>query len=115
MREPSRPDLAVMDRPSLRDAANMSDRRVAPEWEVWAAENLLRGVPRSEVVAQMIEAGATEVDARACLDTISASPAFVAALPFARDARRFWLQTQLRRAMALLAADPVGIPRRSGV
>jgi hypothetical protein len=88
------------------------DARVAPEWEVWAAENLLRDVPRAEIEASLVARGVEASLAARTLDALALSPFLEAAKPFVRDARRFAMFAKLRERLERDAASPTGIERR---
>ena len=85
---------------------------IAREWEVWIAQNLLRGAPAGEIVATLRSQGMEEREIAGAIERVRTSPIFEAARPFARDARRAAIQGRMRRAMA---ARGSGIARRSGV
>lgn len=94
------------------------DRReleVAPAWWRWATENLLRGVSEGLILEQLQAAGLSSAQARELLSAIVRSPIYIAARPFARQARRHEMLVRLQQRMASAACDPTGIPRRSGV
>ncbi len=56
---------------------------------VWAAENLLRGVPRDESAQRSNAEVFTADEARALLDAMAASPFVEASRAIARDAKRW--------------------------
>lgn len=80
-------------------------------WRVWAAENLLAGVPRAQVLATLKQHGAPTEEAARRVAEIEASPAFVAARGTARRVRQLELLTrvheQLARAQARARAEPI--------
>ncbi|MEZ4394211.1 MAG: cupin-like domain-containing protein [Polyangiales bacterium] len=84
---------------------------LAPEWAVWAAENLLRGVPRQDVLEALGAQGVSPPLARAALASIEASPAFVAARPLAVAHRRDAMIRRLLVEHAQTATTPDELPR----
>jgi hypothetical protein len=88
---------------------------VSRAWQVWAAENLLRGVARAEIEARLRSEGVNDEAASALLDEVARSPIFEAAAPLAAEARRRALHTRLMRRLERTAADPTAVARRSGV
>lgn len=87
------------------------DDAVAPEWQVWAAENLLRGVPRAEIERSLIERGVGAALATTTLDELARSPFVEASRGFVRDARRFAMIARLQARLERDAAHPTSIPR----
>ncbi len=80
--------------------------------EIWATENLLRGVPGIEVASALAAEGLDAADAERAVSHITASPIFAAARPFARDARRAAMLGRLRRTMAAVGTS---VPRHAGI
>lgn len=68
---------------------------VSSAWEVWAARNLLRGVPRAAIEARLVKEGLSEREASALLDALMASPLYEAAGPMIKDARRWQMLCRL--------------------
>lgn len=85
---------------------------LAREWEVWAAENLLRGVARETIEARLIAEGVAPELARSQLDALIASPFVEAAAPLVRDARRFAMLAKMRERLERDATHPTAIERR---
>jgi hypothetical protein len=89
----------------------VADERLAPAWQGWIAENLLRGASPEEIAAGLVEEGLPGETAGALVDEVRRSPILRAALPFARESRR--LRTYARLDRARWAARPASttIPR----
>jgi hypothetical protein len=88
---------------------------VARPWQVWAAENLLRGVPAATIVERLRDEGVPIAAAETLVAELSRSPLFEAARPLAREARRSALLDRLRRRLDRSAARPTEVPRRAGL
>lgn len=85
------------------------ERRVlARDWQVWAAENLLRGVSRAEIEARLVAEGVDATVAKSAVDALVASPFVEAAAPLRRGARRFAMAT---RREAQLRSVMTSVPR----
>lgn len=84
---------------------------LAPAWQAWIAENLLRGASPEEVAAGLVEEGLTPDAARALVDDVRRSPILRAALPFARESRRLRTFARLDRARWAARSAPTRIPR----
>lgn len=84
-------------------------------WEVWAAQNLLRGVPRERVHARLVEEGLGDDEAKAVIDALLESPVMEAARTVSRDARRWRMIARLRQILARRALTPTEVVRRSEV
>lgn len=84
---------------------------LAREWQRWAVENLLRGSPRSEIEQALREEGVPDAITKPAIDAIVRSPIFEAALPFARESRRYRTLARLHRAIAKSAPHPTRIER----
>ena len=65
-----------------------AERELSSEWLEWAAENLARGAPATEVEAALVEEGASTQHARRVVAALSASPILRAARRIARGAAR---------------------------
>lgn len=85
-------------------------RTLAFEWRVWAAENLLRGVPREQVLAGLRDEDVPPDEARARVHELERSPAFVAAGAIARRLRQLELVLELQARVAEEAPTP-GVER----
>lgn len=85
---------------------------LAPEWQVWAAENLLRGVARAEIERGLTERGVDETLARASVDELERSPFVAASRGFVRDARRFAMLARMHARLERDAAHPTSVERR---
>jgi hypothetical protein len=78
--------------------ATMSELdRVAPEWIVWATENLLAGVSRERVRQAWLDEGVPTPLADATLEALVRSPIFLGAQASARRARRLDAIVRLAR------------------
>lgn len=88
---------------------------LARDWQVWAAENLLRGVSRAEIEARLADEGVPADVAAAALDAIEGSPALEAARTVARDARRWAMLAGAHELQARQAARPRAIVARPGI
>jgi hypothetical protein len=88
---------------------------VSRAWQIWAAENLINGVPRPEVIAGLVAGGVPAADAEALVAALVLSPAFEAARPLAAEARRLRMLARLRQRLDRVAIDPAGVERRAGV
>jgi hypothetical protein len=82
-------------------------------WKVWAAENLLRGVPRAAIVDRLRAESIPEDAVADVMDELEGSPFLEAARPLVRDARRF--EMIARRDARLRGAAPRTVPRRANV
>lgn len=85
---------------------------LAREWEVWAADNLLRGVPREQVEAHLVSHGVDAALAASTVDALLASPLYEASRPFVRDARRWAMTAKMRERLERDAAHPHDVERR---
>ncbi len=88
---------------------------LAPDWQVWIADNLLRQAPRDELIAALVAQGLTPAAVDAAIAAVESSPAFVAAQRHARHHRRAELVAHLHRASAATSAAPHTIERRAGL
>lgn len=68
------------------------------EWQLWIAENLLRGEPAKDIVSALEAEGLTGEDARAALDGVGRSPVFYAAHALQVRALRAEMILRLERA-----------------
>lgn len=84
-------------------------------WEVWAAQNLMRGVPRVRVEERLVAEGLGAEEARATVDAFSSSPLFEAAQPIARDARRWQMLAKLDATLAREVSRPTEVLRRASI
>ncbi len=84
---------------------------LAREWQRWAAENLLRGMPRAEIESALRAEGVPDAITAPALDAILASPVFEAAVPFARESRRYRTLARLHRALGKSSPRPTRIAR----
>lgn len=84
-------------------------------WEVWAAQNLLRGVPRERVEQRLVAEGLGADEARATVDGFLSSPMFEATQPIARDARRWQMLTKLDATLARDVSRPTELLRRAAI
>jgi Cupin-like domain len=82
---------------------------------VWAAENLLRGVPRDEVIHTLSAHGVPRDEADRQIDAVLASPAFTAARALSLRVRRLELIAAMHVRLAREAPHPGGIERRERV
>jgi len=98
-----------------RAPARRGGHVLAFEWRAWIAENLLRGVPRSDIAQTLRAHGVPVREIERRVREISESPAFAGAQSIARDARRFGQVLALERAVARAAAAPGAIERRDRV
>lgn len=93
----------------------MAGEALAPAWEVWAAENLLRGVDRAEVREALVAQGVPPALANRALDEITASPAFVAGRAIARAQRHGEMIARLLAEHNRTATRPAEVPRVGGI
>jgi len=84
---------------------------LAPEWRVWAAENLLAGRSRQEVASALVANGVGPEEAAAQVAAILASPAYEAALRYVVHGRRLELVTRLLAEHARVATNPRDVER----
>jgi len=84
-------------------------------WEIWAAENLLRGKQPSAIVARLVTEGVLEAEATQLIDTLAQSAVYEAAARVARDARRWTAIAALHERLARDAAHPTQVLRESAV
>jgi cupin-like protein len=86
---------------------------LAPHWQLWIAENLLRGVAQETLIAGLVEDG---VPARRAADEVralAASPAITAGHAVARTAQQLELVARIDREVRALSASPREVERRS--
>lgn len=88
---------------------------VAPEWESWAAENLLRGVAPVDVSQALVAQGISSQLAHDTVRRIESSPIFNAARPIARAHRRDAMIRRLLIEHARTASAVGEIPRVSSL
>lgn len=67
------------------------------EWQLWIAENLLRGEPAEDIVRELVAEGLSKVQARSALETVGRSPVFYAAHAIQVRARRAEMILRLER------------------
>jgi len=82
---------------------------------VWAAENLLRGVSRDEVIHALEAHGVSRDEADRQVDAVRASPAFVAAGALSRRVRQLEMMAALHTHLAREAPRPGAVERRERV
>lgn len=82
---------------------------------MWAAENLLRGVPRDAVIEMLQDHGVPREEAERRVDAVRASPAFTAARGLARRLRRLELIASLQTSLTRDAPHPGAVERREHV
>lgn len=82
---------------------------VSEAWQLWATENLVRGVPREEVIEALIEEGATRALAESTVRALEASPGHRVSRRVARGSRRTMQVTSL--LSALRATSGTTLPR----
>jgi hypothetical protein len=99
-----------MARPT-RTEKGRGSRTLSHEWVRWAATNLLRGATRAEIEAALREEGVADPIVRRALDEIAASPVYEAAIPFARESRRYRTLARLDRAIGKSAPRPTRLAR----
>ena len=93
----------------------MTGARLDRAWEIWAAENLLRGKQPTAVVARLVTEGVPEAEATQLVDTLAQSAVYEAAARLARDARRWTTIAALHERLARDAAHPTQVMRESAV
>ncbi|MCA9718868.1 MAG: cupin-like domain-containing protein [Myxococcales bacterium] len=81
-------------------------------WRVWAAENLLRGVSRAELLAGLMAQDVPRAEAEARLDELTRSPAFAAATALARRVQQLELVLELQSRLAEESPDGDAVERR---
>ena len=86
---------------------------LAGEWQLWVAENLLRGVAPEVLIAGLVEDGVSAHRAADEVRALAASPAIAAGRAAARTAKQLELVASIDREMRALAADPRAVERRS--
>jgi hypothetical protein len=89
----------------------MADDALAPAWQGWIAENLLRGASIDDVAAGLAEEGLAPAEARARVEEVARSPILRAALPFARESRRYRTYARLDHARWAARPAPTTIAR----
>ena len=89
--------------------------RLSNDWRAWIAENLLRRVPRGELIAALAENGVPRALASREIETIARSPLLRGADRVARLVRRHELVVRMKRALDGLASSPKTVERRSNV
>jgi hypothetical protein len=95
-----------------RVAREGGEALLSDEWRAWAAENLLRGVARKDLVPTLSESGVPSGLAARELDAIARSPLLRGANRVARDLRRHALVTRLKRDVARIGSHPKDVERR---
>jgi hypothetical protein len=89
--------LPKKKRPGAKDKPQISDT-----WRAWAAENLVRGVPRAEVIDALMAEGAERSLAESTVRTLESSPVFAASRRLARGSRR---TAQVTTLLSVLRRD----------
>lgn len=94
----------------IRPVASTPRPALDPQWRCWLAENLILGVPRDAVIAQLVGKGCPADIAAAEVAMAEASPYLQASATLRnRLAKRDWHLSLAARAERLA---PAGIPRR---
>lgn len=106
------PASRTLARPS-RTLARVTEERLARAWEVWAAENLLRGKQPDAIAARLVAEGVSADHAAQLLEQLAGSAVYEAATSVARDARRWSAFTVLSARLRRDAANPTEIPRET--
>lgn len=88
---------------------------VSRAWEVWAARNLLRGVPREQIEARLSREGLSVEETHALLESLMASPLFEASGSMIKDARRWQMLCRLHDYRRQHAPAPTEVLRRTDV
>lgn len=86
---------------------------LAGEWQLWIAENLLRGVAPEVLIAGLVEDGVSARRAADEVRALAASPAIAAGRAAARTVRQLELVASIDREMRALSADPRAVERRA--
>jgi hypothetical protein len=89
--------------------------RLSNAWRTWVAENLLRRVPRAELIASLGAQGVPASLAAREIEEIARSPLMHGADKLARLVRRHELVVRMKRTMDNVASSPRAVERRSGV
>lgn len=90
-----------------------SSLELAREWQLWIAENLLRGVAPDALIAGLVEDGVSPRRAESEVRALAASAAITAGRAAARAAQQLELVAAIGREMRALSADPRGVERRA--
>jgi hypothetical protein len=96
-----------------RDHDRDHDLVLSPHWQLWIAENLLRGVTPAALVAGLVEDGVPPLRAESEVRALAQSPAIVAGHAVARTARQLELVAQIDRDVRALSASPRDVERRA--
>jgi hypothetical protein len=102
-------------RSSGRVAREGGAAALSATWRAWIAENGLRDVPRSVLLATLEAQGVPRIVAEREVDTVVGSPLYVGARRVASRAKRYELLARLERETARLGPARGAITRRSGV
>ncbi len=94
-------------RPAIRDGGLV----LSPHWQLWIAENLLRGVAPEVLIAGLVEDGVPALRASREVHTVAASGALAAGHALARRARQLELVAAIDREVRALSASPRDVPR----
>ena len=86
---------------------------LSPHWELWIAENLLRGVAPDALIAGLIEDGVPAKRAADEVRSLAASAAIAAGHAVARSARQLELVAAIDRDVRALSASPQEVERRA--
>lgn len=86
---------------------------LSPHWQLWLAENLLRGVAPADLVAALVEDGVPAIRAVNEVRALAASPAITAGHAVARTARQLELVAAIDREVRALSASPRDVERRA--
>ncbi|MEP7123392.1 MAG: cupin-like domain-containing protein [Byssovorax sp.] len=86
---------------------------LSPRWQLWIAENLLRGVAQESLIAGLVDDGVPASRAATEVRTLAASPAIAAGLAVARTARQLELVAAIDRHVRALSAAPREVERRA--
>jgi hypothetical protein len=94
-------------RPAPRDGGLV----LSPHWQLWIAENLLRGVAPEVLIAGLVEDGVPALRASREVHAVAASGAIAAGHALARTARQLELVAAIDREVRALSASPRDVPR----
>jgi hypothetical protein len=84
---------------------------LSPRWQLWIAENLLRGVAPEALIAGLVEDGVPAIRASREVRAVAASPAITAGHAVARTARQLEFVAAIDREMRALSASPRAVER----
>jgi Cupin-like domain len=89
--------------------------RLSSKWIEWIARNLLRGVPREELLAVLARRGHDPATSAEAVDSVAGDPVFAGALPAVKRLRTVEIVMNVKASLMHQAMASAGIERRSNL